>query len=66
MEPTTLEIVFKAKDGKEYIFYHCHVEGSRRQGSRPLFIDRIQWDKEGWPYVEGGKPTQTPNPLQGE
>ena len=48
--------IFKAKDGNEYIFYHCHVEGSRRQSSRPLFISRIQWDKEGWPYVEGGKP----------
>ena len=48
--------IFKAKDGNEYIFYHCHVAGSRRQGSRPLFISQIKWDKEGWPYVEGGKP----------
>lgn len=48
--------IFKAKDGNEYIFYHCHVKGSRRPGSRPMFISRIQWDKEGWPYVEGGKP----------
>lgn len=48
--------IFKAKDGNEYIFYHCHVEGSRRRGSRPLFISRILWDEEGWPYVEGGKP----------
>ena len=48
--------IFNAKDGNEYIFYHCHVEGSRRRGSRPLFISRIQWDEEDWPYVEGGKP----------
>ena len=48
--------IFKAKDGNEYIFYHCHVAGSRRQGSRPLFLSQIKWDKEGWPYVEGGKP----------
>jgi len=48
--------IFKAKDGNEYIFYHCHVKGSRRPGNRPLFISRIQWDEEGWPYVEGGKP----------
>ena len=51
--------IFKAKDGGEYIFYHCHVKGSRNPGSRPLFIDRILWDKEGWPYVEGGKPSET-------
>ena len=49
--------IFKGKDGNEYIFYHCHVAGSRRRGSRPLFISRIQWDKEDWPYVEGGKPS---------
>ena len=48
--------IFKAKDGNEYIFYHCHVKGSRRPGSRPMFLSRIQWDKEDWPYVEGGKP----------
>ena len=48
--------IFQAKDGNEYIFYHCQVAGSRRQGSRPLFLSQIKWDKEGWPYVEGGKP----------
>lgn len=53
--------IFKAKDGNEYIFYHCHVAGSRRQGSRPLFLSRIQWDKEDWPYVEGGKPSPNLN-----
>ena len=48
--------IFKAKNGNEYIFYHCHIDGSKRRASRPLFLSRIQWDKEGWPYVEGGKP----------
>ena len=48
--------IFQTTDGKEYIFYHCHVAGSRRRGSRPLFVSQIKWDEEGWPYVEGGKP----------
>ena len=48
--------IFKAKDGNEYIFYHCHVRESRNPGQRPMFMSRIQWDKDGWPYVEGGKP----------
>ena len=52
--------IFTAKDGREYIFYHCHVQGSRRPGSRPLFISQIQWDKEGWPSLEGGKPSLSP------
>ena len=53
--------IFKAKDGDEYIFYHCHVKGSRRPGSRPLFISRIQWDKEGWPYIDPLTPSPSPS-----
>lgn len=48
--------IFKLDNGDEYIFYHCHVAGGRRQGSRPLFLSPIKWDSEGWPYIEGGKP----------
>ena len=48
--------IFTAADGKEYIFYHCHVRQSRRPEQRPMFMSHIQWDKDGWPYVEGGKP----------
>ena len=48
--------IFTAIDDNEYIFYHCHVRESQRPGQRPLFMSRIQWDKDGWPYIEGGKP----------
>lgn len=48
--------IFKAKDGNEYIFYHCHDKHNRRPEGRPLFLSPIKWDKQGWPYVEGGKP----------
>ncbi len=48
--------IFQAEDGFDYIFYHCHDTHQRRQGSRPMMLSRIQWDAEGWPFVEGGKP----------
>lgn len=48
--------IFTAGDGNEYIFYHCHVRESRRPGNRPMLMSRIQWDEEGWPFVEGAKP----------
>ncbi|MBR4645401.1 MAG: family 43 glycosylhydrolase [Bacteroidaceae bacterium] len=48
--------IFTAADGNEYIFYHCHIQESRRPEQRPMFMSRIQWDKDGWPFVEGGKP----------
>lgn len=50
--------IFKAGDGKEYIFYHCHNTDNARSSARPLFIAPILWDKEGWPFVEGGKPVE--------
>lgn len=48
--------IFTTADGNEYIFYHCHIQESRRPEQRPMFMSRIQWDKDGWPFVEGGKP----------
>jgi len=48
--------IFKMQDGNEGIFYHCHVAGTRRPGARPMFLSIIQWDEDGWPYIEGGKP----------
>lgn len=53
--------IFKGKDGNDYIFYHCHVRDSKHPGGRPLFVSRIRWDKQGWPYVEGGKPATDGN-----
>ncbi|MCF0195893.1 MAG: family 43 glycosylhydrolase [Bacteroidaceae bacterium] len=48
--------IFTGKDGRDYIFYHCHDTQQRRASARPMMLSRIQWDEEGWPYVEGGKP----------
>jgi len=48
--------IFTASDGNEYIFYHCHVRENCRPEQRPMLMSRIQWDKNGWPYVNGGKP----------
>lgn len=43
------------KDGRDYIFYHCHNRDVKPH-QRPLMLQEIKWDSEGWPYVEGGKP----------
>jgi len=44
------------KDGKTYLFYHCHNKDTRHPGQRPMMLQEILWDEEGWPYFEGGKP----------
>ena len=43
------------KDGRDYIFYHCHNRDVRPH-QRPLMMQELKWDSKGWPYVEGGKP----------
>lgn len=55
--------IFTMPSGRTYMFYHCHWSGSKdaKPGSgyvpRPLFLQEILWDKDGWPYfANGGKP----------
>ncbi len=43
-------------DGRDYLPYHCHVAGENAR-PRPLFVQEIFWDDEGWPFcANGGKP----------
>jgi arabinan endo-1,5-alpha-L-arabinosidase len=41
--------------GSDWILYHG-VDLSRPRG-RVLMLDRVRWDTDGWPYVEGGMPS---------
>ena len=54
-------------DGHDYLPYHCHVQNDT-PNQRPLFIQELFWDDEGWPYVgNNGKPQrdcQTLRPVQ--
>lgn len=47
--------IFTDQRGQEYMFYHCH-DASSGTKARYTFLQRIFWDKDGWPYFDGGKP----------
>lgn len=47
--------IFTDLRGQEYMFYHCH-DSSTGNNSRYIFLQRIFWDRDEWPYFEGGKP----------
>ncbi len=51
------EIITDAS-GQDYIFYHCHYKENAQQESSPrvLFLQRLFWDDDGWPYFETGHP----------
>ena len=49
--------IFTDSTGQDYILYHCHnnsVSGSASH--RFMMLQRLYWDKDGWPYVKDGKP----------
>ncbi|MBQ3314527.1 MAG: family 43 glycosylhydrolase [Kiritimatiellae bacterium] len=41
-------------DGRDYLPFHCHVRGKSPK-SRPLFVQELFWDADGWPYVRDGR-----------
>lgn len=47
--------IVKDDAGNDWIFYHG-VDLQRPEG-RVLLLDRIHWDKQDWPYVEGNSPS---------
>ena len=41
-------------DGRDYLPFHCHVRGKSPK-ARPLFVQELFWDADGWPYVRDGR-----------
>lgn len=53
--------IFATRSGRTYMIYHCHDREKVPQGKkgyipRPLFLQEILWDADGWPFFETGKP----------
>ena len=44
-------------EGNDWIFYHGYDTTDENPRSRKFLLDRVLWDKSGWPYIEGGSPS---------
>ena len=42
--------------GQEWIIYHGYRRAQADKG-RVVLLDKLQWDEDGWPYVEGNAPS---------
>jgi len=42
--------------GNTWMLYHGYERFSPN-GGRKVFLDRVKWDSDGWPYIEGGSPS---------
>ena len=47
------------KEGDTWLLYHAYDAQDPAKG-RVMLLDKLLWDEEGWPYVEGGTPSTTP------
>ena len=47
------------KEGDTWLLYHAYDALDPEKG-RVMLLDKLLWDEEGWPYVEGGTPSTTP------
>lgn len=62
--------IIEDEKGQTWMFYHAYRRDDGDRG-RVVWLDRVLWDNEGWPYVEGGgpsavtkvAPTTTPSSL---
>lgn len=44
--------------GQDWILYHVYWKGNGYNG-RCLAMDKVGWDKKGWPVISDGKPSTT-------
>lgn len=49
--------IFVDSDGKTWILYHSHWSGMSSSSARPMCLDEVLWDEDGWPYFSGGTPS---------
>lgn len=49
-------------EGQDWLLYHAYDASDPNKG-RVMVMDRLLWDKDGWPYIEGGTPSYEEKPA---
>ncbi len=53
------------KNGDDWMLYHAMDVNNAMIGGvnqRALMLDKVNWDADGWPIVNNGTPSYTPQP----
>lgn len=48
---------FVADDNGDYWMLYHGFDAAKPEEGRKVYLDRVKWDKEGWPVVDGRKPS---------
>ena len=49
--------IFADKNNDTWIIYHSHWVGLASSSMRGVCLDKVEWDSEGWPYINDGTPS---------
>jgi len=52
--------IFTDSAGQDWIYYHAIDKPVGNYNYRKLLMDRLLYDSNNWPYVQGGTPSTTP------
>lgn len=44
-------------EGNHWMLYHG-FDAAEPNAGRKVYLDRVYWDKEGWPYIKNGQPSE--------
>ena len=44
--------IYTDKYNRDFIVYHCHDAQTDGGTTRPMFLQELHWDKDGWPYFD--------------
>lgn len=48
--------IIEDEAGQTWMYYHAYRRDDPNRG-RLVWLDRVLWDEEGWPYIAGGSPS---------
>lgn len=49
--------IFVDSNNDTWILYHSHWSGFQSSSTRGVCLDKVEWDNDGWPFINDGKPS---------
>lgn len=49
--------IFVDSNNDTWILYHSHWSGFQSSSTRGVCLDKVEWDEDGWPFINDGKPS---------
>lgn len=51
--------IFVDSNNDTWILYHSHWVAASSSSQRPVCLDKVEWDEDGWPFINDGIPSSS-------